>query len=162
MDESLMNCPHARRVKLRSSTRLPTSAMPSSAAAGAEGSSTSVRAVRSIIWNFPPTSYSRLYSADYVISSACATWPRCSCCAVSNSPTKRSGSGKSASHSCLPIPCEPKGKGGRRWYVDETYLKVKRKWCYLYRAIDREGNLVDSMLSETRDMAAAFGAESSP
>ena len=48
-----------------------------------------------------------------------------------------------------------KGKVGRRWYVDETYVKVKGKWCYLYRAIDREGNLVDSMLSATRDMAAA-------
>ena len=45
-----------------------------------------------------------------------------------------------------------KGKVGRRWYVDETYIKVKGKWCYLYRAIDREGNLVDSMLSATRDM----------
>ena len=31
-----------------------------------------------------------------------------------------------------------KGKVGRRWYVDETYLKVKGNWCYLYRAIDRE------------------------
>ena len=48
-----------------------------------------------------------------------------------------------------------KGKVGRRWYVDETYVKVKGKWCYLYRAIDREGNLVDSMLSATRDMDAA-------
>ena len=48
-----------------------------------------------------------------------------------------------------------KGKVGRRWYVDETYVKVKGKWCYLYRAIDRDGNLVDSMLSATRDMAAA-------
>jgi transposase-like protein len=47
------------------------------------------------------------------------------------------------------------GKVSRRWYVDETYLKVKGKWCYLYRAIDRNGNLVDSMLSATRDMAAA-------
>ena len=36
-----------------------------------------------------------------------------------------------------------KGKAGSRWYVDETYLKVKGKWCYLYRAIDREGSLVD-------------------
>ena len=48
-----------------------------------------------------------------------------------------------------------KGKVGRRWYVDETCVKVKGKWCYLYRAIDREGNLVDSMLSATRDMDAA-------
>jgi putative transposase len=48
-----------------------------------------------------------------------------------------------------------KGKAGSRWYIDETYLKVKGKWCYLYRAIDRDGNLVDSMLSATRDMAAA-------
>jgi putative transposase len=48
-----------------------------------------------------------------------------------------------------------KGKVGQRWYVDETYLKVKGKWCYLYRAIDRDGNLVDSMLSATRDMGAA-------
>jgi transposase-like protein len=39
--------------------------------------------------------------------------------------------------------------------VDETYLKVKGKWCYLYRAIDGAGNLVDSLLSATRDMAAA-------
>src|SRR3954467_3456515 len=48
-----------------------------------------------------------------------------------------------------------KCKVGRRWYVDETYLKAKGKWCYLYRAIDRDGNLVDSMLSATRDMVAA-------
>ena len=44
---------------------------------------------------------------------------------------------------------------GRRWYVDETYLKVQGRWCYLYRAIDRDCNLVDSMLSATRDMAEA-------
>jgi putative transposase len=47
------------------------------------------------------------------------------------------------------------GQVGRRWFVDETYLKVKGKWCYLYRAIDRDGNLVDSMLSARRDMSAA-------
>jgi putative transposase len=39
--------------------------------------------------------------------------------------------------------------------VDETYLKVRGRWCYLYRAIDRNGDLVDTMLSEHRDMAAA-------
>ena len=47
------------------------------------------------------------------------------------------------------------GARGRRWQVDETYLKVRGRWCYLYRAIDRDGNLVDTMLSEHRDMAAA-------
>lgn len=36
-----------------------------------------------------------------------------------------------------------KGQVGSSWYVDETYIKVKGKWCYLYRAIDRDGNLVD-------------------
>ena len=44
---------------------------------------------------------------------------------------------------------------GASWYVDETYLKVRGHWCYLYRAIDRDGNLVDAMLSEHRDMKAA-------
>ena len=48
-----------------------------------------------------------------------------------------------------------RGQAGRSWYIDETYANVKGKWCYLYRAIDRDGNLVDSMVSEKRDMEAA-------
>jgi putative transposase len=48
-----------------------------------------------------------------------------------------------------------RGLAGRSWYVDETYVSVKGKWCYLYRAIDRDGNLVDTLLSEKRDMEAA-------
>jgi putative transposase len=44
---------------------------------------------------------------------------------------------------------------GTSWYVDETYMKVQGKWCYLYWAIDRDGNLVDSRLSEKRNMEAA-------
>ena len=47
-----------------------------------------------------------------------------------------------------------RGKAGRSWYVDETYIKVQGRWCYLYRAIDRSGALVDVMFSEHRDMAA--------
>ena len=39
--------------------------------------------------------------------------------------------------------------------VDGIYLKVRGRWAYLYRAIDRDGRLVDTMLSERRDMAAA-------
>jgi putative transposase len=41
------------------------------------------------------------------------------------------------------------------WYVDETYIKVRGRWCYLYRAVDRDGALVDVMLSQRRDLAAA-------
>jgi transposase-like protein len=48
-----------------------------------------------------------------------------------------------------------RGQAGTSWHVDETYLKVGGKWCYLYRAIDSDGNLVDSRLSEKRDMDAA-------
>ena len=48
-----------------------------------------------------------------------------------------------------------RGKAGRSWYVDETYIRVHGRWCYLYRAIDGDGNLVDSLLSETRDLQAA-------
>jgi putative transposase len=48
-----------------------------------------------------------------------------------------------------------RGQAGRSWYLDETYVKVSGRWCYLYRAIDRDGNLLDSMLSENRDKHAA-------
>ncbi|TMU86281.1 IS6 family transposase [Brucella haematophila] len=41
------------------------------------------------------------------------------------------------------------------WRVDETYIKVKGKWTYLYRAVDRDGQTLDFMLSERRDLAAA-------
>ena len=34
-------------------------------------------------------------------------------------------------------------KVGRSWRVDETYLKVRGRWVYLYRAVDKEGNTVD-------------------
>ena len=44
---------------------------------------------------------------------------------------------------------------GQSWYVDETYLKVHGRWCYLYRAIDRDGNLIDTMLSAIRGTIAA-------
>ena len=44
-----------------------------------------------------------------------------------------------------------RGQAGTSWYVDETYIKVAGHWCYLYRAIDRDGNLVDCMLSRKRD-----------
>ena len=48
-----------------------------------------------------------------------------------------------------------RGRAGVSWYLDETYVKVAGRWCYLYRAIDRDGDLLDSMLSEHRDKHAA-------
>lgn len=41
------------------------------------------------------------------------------------------------------------------WRVDETYLKVGKSQVYLYRAIDKRGNLIDVRLSKTRDLEAA-------
>jgi putative transposase len=39
--------------------------------------------------------------------------------------------------------------------MDESYIKVRGKWTYLYRAVDRDGQTLDFMLSERRDTAAA-------
>ena len=41
------------------------------------------------------------------------------------------------------------------WRMDETYVKVKGQWVFLYRAVDKFGDTVDFMLSERRDEAAA-------
>lgn len=48
-----------------------------------------------------------------------------------------------------------KGKCGKKWHADATYLCIKGHWYYLYRAIDKEGNLVDIYLSDVRDQVAA-------
>jgi transposase-like protein len=37
------------------------------------------------------------------------------------------------------------------WRVDETYIKVKGQWMYLYRSVDSEGSTIDFYLSKTRD-----------
>jgi transposase-like protein len=41
------------------------------------------------------------------------------------------------------------------WRVDETYIKVKGEWKYLYRAVDSQGNTLDFMLSAKRDVRSA-------
>ncbi|OFD76134.1 IS6 family transposase [Bacillus mycoides] len=41
------------------------------------------------------------------------------------------------------------------WRVDETYIKVKGQWMYLYRAVDSKGNTIDFFLNKTRDHKAA-------
>jgi transposase-like protein len=44
---------------------------------------------------------------------------------------------------------------GRSWRIDETYVKVRGQWKYLYRAVDKAGNTVDFLLRAHRDKAAA-------
>jgi putative transposase len=48
-----------------------------------------------------------------------------------------------------------KRKIGTSWRMDETYIKIKGVWHYLYRAVDKTGDTIDFMLSETRDAPAA-------
>ena len=44
---------------------------------------------------------------------------------------------------------------GGSWRMDETYIKVRGQWKYLYRAVDKEGNTIDFLLRAKRDKAAA-------
>ncbi len=44
---------------------------------------------------------------------------------------------------------------GTRWHVDETLLKIGRRWRYVFRCLDERGQLVDVYLSDHRDAAAA-------
>ncbi len=44
---------------------------------------------------------------------------------------------------------------GTSWRVDETYIRVRGRWTYVYRAVDKHGFTVDFLLSEHRDIAAA-------
>jgi transposase-like protein len=42
-----------------------------------------------------------------------------------------------------------------RWHIDETYIKVRGQWRYLYRAIDSNGDTVEFWFSERRNLTAA-------
>ncbi len=48
-----------------------------------------------------------------------------------------------------------KRKTSSSWRMDETYIKIKGVWNYLYRVVDKEGNTIDFMLSKHRDEASA-------
>jgi transposase-like protein len=48
-----------------------------------------------------------------------------------------------------------KNQVGTSWRMDETYIKVKGVWKYLYRAVDKEGKTVDFLLTARRDITAA-------
>jgi putative transposase len=44
---------------------------------------------------------------------------------------------------------------GKSWRMDETYVRVKGQWKYLYRAVDKEGYTIDFLLTPNRDRDAA-------
>ena len=45
---------------------------------------------------------------------------------------------------------------GHRWRMDETYIRVRGRWKYLYRAVDTGGQTIDFLLTAKRDGAAAL------
>ena len=44
---------------------------------------------------------------------------------------------------------------GKSWRMDETYIKIKGRWFYFYRAVDKNGNTIDFYLSKNRDKKSA-------
>ncbi|MGA2190250.1 MAG: IS6 family transposase [Steroidobacteraceae bacterium] len=44
---------------------------------------------------------------------------------------------------------------GTSWRTDETYVQIRGRWCYLYRAVDKQGKTVDFLLRHDRGIAAA-------
>ena len=55
----------------------------------------------------------------------------------------------------LIFASEPLKPTNDSWKMDETYIKVKGEWKYLYRAVDSNGNTIDFMLSAKRNKKAA-------
>jgi putative transposase len=49
-----------------------------------------------------------------------------------------------------------KRRVGKSWRMDETYIKIKDQWRYLYRAVDKEGQTIDFLLTACRDKKAAL------
>ncbi len=51
---------------------------------------------------------------------------------------------------------QKKKRVGHRWRMDETYVKIKGQWTYYYRAVDKQGQTIDFLLTATRDTQAAL------
>ena len=49
-----------------------------------------------------------------------------------------------------------KKRTGLRWRMDETYIRIRGEWKYLYRAVDKQGNTIDFLLTAKRDKKAAL------
>src|SRR5271166_4856047 len=83
------------------------------------------------------------------------SWPS----AGSTSAMRRSGFGGTDSARCLPLRSE-KGvahmRGYPQWrrHLDEAFVKVNGKLCYLWRAVDHEGEVLEAVVAAKRDKAA--------
>ena len=55
----------------------------------------------------------------------------------------------------LKLRARRKGKNGRKWNADATYIKIEGCWRYFYREIDKNCGLIDVYLSDVRNQAAA-------
>jgi len=86
----------------------------------------------------------------------CAMWKSCSLSADWRRITPPSGDGCNVTVPSLKSACaiiiQPTNKS---WRVEETYIRVQGRWCYLYRALDSTGATIDFLLSALRDAAAA-------
>ncbi len=69
--------------------------------------------------------------------------------------TARDGATRCAPLLADRLRAKRRGQGGTKWHADETSVRVNGAWCSRYRAIDRDGNLVEALLSKKRAMAAA-------
>ena len=73
--------------------------------------------------------------------------------AESRSTTRRSSDGSRPTQRSLKSESARICNGS--WRVDETYVRVKGRWTYLYRAVDSRGETIDFLLAARRDTAAA-------
>src|ERR1700730_6007076 len=88
-------------------------------------------------------SYRDLEAHDARTGSVCRSYDD-----LSLGPTLRARTGETLSNVSASTTTDS-------WRVDETYIKVKGVWTYLYRAVDSQGNTLEFLLSPTRDAEAA-------
>ena len=85
-----------------------------------------------------------------------ATWKSCSPSGACTPITSRCGDGFSVTpRKSIGAYAQGLKPTNDSWRVDETYIRVKGNWCYLYRAVDSSGATLDFLLSAKQDAAVA-------
>jgi hypothetical protein len=140
----MVNAPTAIQSELLNCLiRLPLATAPSDARCAA-ASSASAPVLRSIIFSSQQTSCYSSCCGDCAINSLFVTLQKSFWRGVSSSSRKfyaivavRDWEARFAPSITEQLRARRRGKAGRSWYTDETYVKVGGKWAYPYRAIDR-------------------------